>query len=66
MADGKRFYVLIIISVVIIFAIIANNLFGNRFSEEITSYIQRFYHYEMVISKKGLSLHRAVYWREER
>ncbi len=66
MSDGKRFYILLLLSAVIVLAIIVNNLFENRFSSELGFYIQRRYYYERVISKKGLSLHRAVYWREDR
>ncbi len=44
---------------------IAYNISGEYILPDIESYIKRRVYYERVISKKGLSLRRADYWREE-
>jgi hypothetical protein len=65
MSDLKKFYVLIFLSILLVIFIIINNLLEERLSRDLLSYLERRYYYERVISKKGLSLERARYWREE-
>lgn len=66
MKDERKFFLFLAGSLILISSIIFFNILGDRYSEEITSYLERRFYYERVISKKGLSLHRALYWREER
>jgi hypothetical protein len=66
MSDLKKFYVLIFLSILLVIFIIINNLLEERLSRDLLSYLERRYYYERVISKKGLSLERARYWREEK
>jgi len=66
MSDLKKFYVLIFFSILLVIFIIINNLLEERLSRDLLSYLERRYYYERVISKKGLSLERARYWREEK
>ncbi len=66
MRDRGRFYLLIVLSIFLVLLIIVNNIFQDFFSKEIGAYLERRFYYERVISKKGLSLHRAMYWREEK
>ncbi len=66
MSEIKKFYLLVGLSLLIIFSIILNSLLEGLFLRDIGAYVQRRYYYERVISKKGLSLERARYWREER
>jgi hypothetical protein len=65
MSDLKKFYILIFLSILLVIFIIINNLLEERLSRDLLSYLERRYYYERVISKKGLSLERARYWREE-
>lgn len=66
MKDEKKFRLFLGISVLLITVSLFFNIFGERYSKDIGSYIERRFYYERVISKKGLSLHRALYWRQER
>ncbi|MFN3739427.1 MAG: hypothetical protein ACK4TF_01985 [Thermodesulfovibrionales bacterium] len=66
MKDEKKFGLFIGISVLLIIISLLFNVFGERFSKDIGSYLERRFYYERVISKKGLSLHRALYWSHER
>lgn len=42
------------------------NIASEYIIPDMESYIQRKLYYERVISKKGLGLHKAQYWREEK
>lgn len=42
---------------------IAYNVASEYFLTDIQEYFKRKVYYETVISKKGLSMHRAMYWR---
>lgn len=66
MKDEKKFRLFIGVSVLLIMISLLFNIFGERFSKDIGSYLERRFYYERVISKKGLSLHRALYWRQEK
>lgn len=66
MTERKKFYILLICSLILVVAIIINNIFRESFSMDFGAYLERRFYYERVVSKKGLSLHRAMYWREER
>lgn len=65
MKDKKKFLLFIVASILLISSAIIFNILGDS-SSDITSYLERRFYYERVISKKGLSLHRALYWRQER
>lgn len=65
MKDKRKFLLFIVASILLISSAIIFNILGDS-SSDITSYLERRFYYERVISKKGLSLHRALYWRQER
>jgi hypothetical protein len=64
MKDEKKFRMLIIISTLLIVFILSHNIFQEYFMTEIGGYLKRRIYYENVISKKGLTLHKAKYWRK--
>jgi hypothetical protein len=64
MKDEKKFRILTIISTLLIVCILSHNIFQEYFVTEIGSYLKRRIYYEKVISKKGLTLHKAKYWRK--
>ena len=41
------------------------NIFQEYFMTEIGEYLQRRIYYQSVIAKKGLSLHKGMYWKEK-
>ncbi len=65
MTSEKRFKILIYLTIILVFFSVLSNIFGEYIHGEFTGYIKRMVYYERVISKKGLSLHKALYWRKE-
>ena len=63
MRDNKKFRILTILSTVLVVCILSYNIFQEYFMTGIGSYLKRRAYYEKVISKKGLTLHNAKYWR---
>lgn len=66
MKDRRWFSGFLIISILLIALSILFNIIEEGFSKDLVSYLERRFYYERVISRKGLSLERARYWREER
>lgn len=66
MKDETKFRLFTGISILLIMVSLFFNVYGERFLKDIGSYLERRFYYERVISKKGLSLHRALYWKQER
>lgn len=64
MKDDKKIKILTILSTILIVCILSYNIFQEFFATEIGSYIKRRAYYEKVITKKGLTLHKAKYWRK--
>lgn len=65
MKDERKFRLAIALGAILCVLAIAYNIAGEYILPDIESYIERRVYYERIISKKGLSLHRAEYWREE-
>ena len=65
MNDTKKFRLTIFTTILLVFLILSYNIFGEYFMEEVGGYLQRRIYYERVISKKGLSLHKGMYWKEK-
>ena len=63
--DIKKFRLLAILTTTLIVFILSCNVISEYFMPEIEGYLERRIYYEKVISKKGLSLHRGMYWKEK-
>ncbi len=66
MRDEKKFKLVTAVSLVVCVLAILYNIASEYLIPDMEGYIQRKLYYERVISKKGLSLHKAQYWREEK
>ncbi len=64
MKDEKKFRILSILSTLIVVAILSYNVLQEYFMTEIGGHLKRRLYFEKVILKKGLTLHKAEYWRE--
>ncbi|MBI4689020.1 MAG: hypothetical protein HY754_01910 [Nitrospirae bacterium] len=65
MTDSGKFRILIFITTVLTVLILSFNMFEEYFMAGIGDYLKRRVYYEKVILKKGLSLHRGMYWKEK-
>jgi hypothetical protein len=65
MMDKKKFKILMILTIVLTALTLSYNVLQVYFMPEIEGYIKRRVYYESVISKKGLSLHKGMYWKEK-
>lgn len=65
MKDKNKFKILILITTVLTVLILSYNVLSEYFMPEIEGYLERRIYYEKVISKKGLSLHKGMYWKEK-
>jgi hypothetical protein len=65
MSDTKKFNILIKVMTVIIVLILSYNIFQEYIMTGVGDYVKRRMYYERVISKKGLSLHKGMYWKEK-
>lgn len=65
MPDTKKFKILILLTAVLTILILSYNVLSEYLMPEIEGYMQRRFYYEGVISKKGLSLHKGMYWKEK-
>jgi len=65
MNDTRKFNILILITTILIIFILSYSIFQEYFMTEVGGYLQRRFYYERVISKKGLSLHKGMYWKEK-
>jgi hypothetical protein len=63
MKDDRKFRVTAIISLLLIVLILSYNILQEYYMTEIGGYLTRRAYYEKVISKKGLKLHKAKFWR---
>jgi hypothetical protein len=64
MKDDTKFRVTVILSTLFVASILSYNILQEYFMTEVGSYLKRRIYYEKVISKKGLPLHDAKYWRK--
>jgi hypothetical protein len=65
MTDERKFRIFSSIVTILILLIISYNLSQEYLMTELGGYLKRRIYYETVIKKKGLSLHRAEYWRKK-
>ena len=65
MKDEKKFRLSVIFAAALCVFAIAYNIAEEYVLPDIENYIQRRLYYEKVISRKGLSMHEAKYWREQ-
>ncbi len=65
MTDAKKFKILVLLTTVLTILILSYNILSEYFMPEIEGYLERRFYYESVISKKGLSLHKGMYWKEK-
>lgn len=64
MTDEKKFKTVTFCATLLVIIILSYNIFQERFSTGLVSYMKRRAYYENVISKSGLSLHEGKYWRK--
>jgi hypothetical protein len=65
MTDRRKFNVAMITGVVLVAAVLASNTVLEPLLTGLGERMKRRSHYEDVISRKGLSLHRGVFWKEK-
>ncbi|KAF0144816.1 MAG: hypothetical protein FD156_1387 [Nitrospirae bacterium] len=65
MTDKKKFKTLAILATLLTVFILSYNVISEYFMPEIEGYLERRIYYEKVISKKGLSLHKGMHWKEK-
>jgi hypothetical protein len=65
MRDDRKFKVTVVLTAALCVLAVAYNIAQEYFIPDLEAYVKRRLYYERVISQKGLSLHRAEYWREE-
>jgi hypothetical protein len=66
MTDLSKFKALTLSSVILIFFVLSYNVFQEYIMPDVKGYFERRIYYEKVISKKGLSLHKGMYWKEKK
>jgi hypothetical protein len=64
MREEKKFKLTVILVSALCVLGIAYNVVSEYLLPDIEGYVKRRFHFERVISKKGLSMHEAEYWRE--
>jgi hypothetical protein len=64
MRDERKFRLLVGVSFIICILVFAYNISSEYFLQDMEGYLKRRIYYERVISKKGLSLHEAMYWKK--
>jgi hypothetical protein len=64
MRDERKFKLVAVMAALLCVLGVAYNIASEYLLPDIENYIKRRLYYEQVISKKGLSMHRAEYWRE--
>ncbi len=65
MTDEKKFGLFMGIATALVAIILSYNILQEHFAPGLEGYVQRRMHYEKVISKKGLDLHKGMYWKEK-
>lgn len=66
MSDESKFKIAASFITALCVLAVAYNIAQEYFVPDLAAYAKRRIYYERVISKKGLSLHRAEYWSEEK
>jgi hypothetical protein len=65
MRDESKFRFAVVLATLLCTLAVAYNVAQEYFIPDLEAYVKRRLYYEQVISKKGLSLHRAEYWSKE-
>jgi len=65
MTDKNKFRVLLFMTTALIVLILLSNIMHEYVMPEIEDYLEKRIYYERTISKKALSLHKGMYWKEE-
>jgi hypothetical protein len=65
MRDGRKLSIAVVFAAALCVLTVAYNVAQEYFIPDIEAYVKRRIYYEQVISKKGLSLHKAEYWSEK-
>jgi len=65
MKDPQQFKILIIASTILVILSLTYSILQEYVMPDVEGYLQRRLIYERVISKKGLSLHKGLYWKEK-
>lgn len=66
MKDERKFRLFILLTALLCVLSITYAISEEYIMPEIEGYLKRRVYYEKVISKKGLSLHKALYWKEKK
>lgn len=64
MTDEKKFTVLAVASAIVCLLVLASTMLKEQIVG-VGQYAERRWYYEKTISKKDLSLHRGLYWKEK-
>ena len=64
-ADRKRFLALMAGSLLLVLLVLASNSFLDAYITGARERARRQAHFETVIQKKGLDLHKGMYWKEK-
>jgi len=65
MTDAGKFKALLAACLVLTGLVLVSALTQGSYLDDFDSYIRRRIYYERVISKKGLSLQKGMYWKEK-
>ena len=64
MVDDKKFVALVTVSTIVCLLVLAATMLQEQVAG-LGQYAERRLYYEKTISKKGLSLHKGMYWKEK-
>jgi len=65
MNDEKKFRMAGIVSTAVVVLVLAYAMIQEHLMPDVENYLQRKSYFESVLSKKGLSLHKGMYWKEK-
>lgn len=65
MTDQKKFTLLTSSALVLVLLVLSSNLFLDDYLAGLGERVRRRSHYENIIQKKGLDLHKGMYWKEK-
>ncbi len=65
MTNTKKFTILMYAVTALTFLVLSYAVLQEYVMPDLGAYVQRRLYYERTISKKGLSLHKGMYWKEK-
>ncbi len=65
MTDKKKFTILMYAVTALTILVLSYAVLQEYVMPDLGAYVQRRFYYERTISKKGLSLHKGMYWKEK-